>query len=84
MANLQTPLGNLFTDDAVSLLKEKAGEQIQPLIHELAELATAERTRNQISTLIKKEVHEYYENLPFFKKIFVSRENLLQEVDDLG
>ncbi len=83
LATLQTPLGELFTDEAVALLKEKAGEQIQPLVHELTALATTERTRNQISTLIKKEVHAYYENLPFFKKIFVSRDNLLQEVDDL-
>jgi uncharacterized membrane protein YheB (UPF0754 family) len=83
LTTLQTPLGNLFTDDAVALLKEKAGEQIQPLIHQLTELATAEKTKNQISALIKKEVHNYYENLPFFKKIFVSRENLLKEVDDL-
>ncbi|HEY8563331.1 MAG TPA: DUF445 family protein [Pyrinomonadaceae bacterium] len=83
LANMQTPLGNLFTEDAVALLKEKATEQIQPLVHELTELATAEKTKNQISALIKKEVHAYYENLPFFKKIFVSRENLLKEVDDL-
>ena len=83
LTNMQTPLGNLFTEDAVALLKEKAGEQIQPLVHQLSQLATAERTRNQISTLIKKEVHNYYEGLPFFKKIFVSRENLLGEVDDL-
>src|SRR5215204_6125226 len=83
LANSETPLGKLFTDDAVALLKEKASEQIQPLIHQLTELATAEKTKNQISALIKKEVHNYYENLPFFKKIFVSRENLLTEVDDL-
>jgi uncharacterized membrane protein YheB (UPF0754 family) len=83
LVNLNTPLGNLFTDDAIALLKEKAVEQIDPLIHELTELAAAEKTRRQISALIKKEVHNYYENLPFFKKIFVSRENLLKEVDDL-
>ncbi len=83
LANSETPLGNLFTDDAVALLKEKAGEQIQPIVHQLSELATAEKTRNQISSLIKREVHQYYENLPFFKKFFVSRENLLKEVDDL-
>ena len=83
LANTETPLGELFTEDAVSLLKEKAGEQIEPLIHQLTELAAAKRTRDQIGALIKKEVHDYYENLPFFKKIFVSRENLLKEVDDL-
>lgn len=83
LANTPTPLGDMFTIDAVSLLKEKAGEQIEPMAHHLTEIAAAERTRNQIGALIKKEVHDYYEALPFFKKIFVSRENLLGEVDDL-
>jgi uncharacterized membrane protein YheB (UPF0754 family) len=73
----------MFTPDAVGLLKEKAGEQIAPMAHHLTEIAAAERTRNQIGSLIKREVHNYYEALPFFKKIFVSRENLLGEVDDL-
>lgn len=82
-ANTETPLNKMFTDDAVDLLKEKAGGQIEPIVHQLAELATAERTRNQISTIIKHEVNDFYEDLPFFKKIFVSRENLLKEVDDL-
>lgn len=83
LANAETPLGSLFTDDAVALLKEKANDQIAPMAHHLTEIAAAERTRNQIGALIKREVHEYYEALPFFKKIFVSRENLLGEVDDL-
>ena len=83
LAKTPTPLGHLFTSDAVSLLKEKAGEQIAPMAHHLTEIAAAERTRNQISSLIKREVHNYYEALPFFKKIFVSRDNLLGEVDDL-
>lgn len=77
------PVGRMFTPDAVTLLKEKAAEQIEPAITKLTELAAAERTREQIGTLIKREVHDYYENLPFFKKIFVSRENLLSEVDEL-
>lgn len=83
IAFAETPLGRLFTDDAIGLLKEKAGEQIEPIVHQLAEIATAKRTRSQISALVKREVHNYYENLPFFKKIFVSRENLLREVDEL-
>jgi len=78
-----TPLGELFTSDAVSLVKEKAYEQIDPVIKQLTELAAAEKTRDQIGALIKHEVHDYYENLSFFKKIFVSRENLLDEVDSL-
>jgi len=83
LANTPTSIGDMFTPDAVSLLKEKAGEQIEPITHHLAEIAAAERTRNQIGALIKREVHDYYEALPFFKKIFVSRDNLLGEVDDL-
>ncbi len=83
LAGAETPLGHLFTDDAIALLKEKANEQVEPAIHQLTELAAAEKTRSQIGALIKKEVHEYYENLPFYKKFFVSRENLLSEVDDL-
>ncbi len=83
LAGSETPLGDLFTDDAVALLNEKANEQVEPAIRQLTELAASERTRNQIGALIKKEVHGYYENLPFYKKIFVSRENLLQEVDNL-
>jgi uncharacterized membrane protein YheB (UPF0754 family) len=83
LANTETPLGQMFTDDAVGLLKEKANEQLDPIIHQLTELLAAERTRTQISALIKKEVHDYYEQLPFFKKIFVSRDNLLGEVDAL-
>lgn len=79
----ETPLGSLFTDDAVLLLKEKANDQVSPITHHLTEIAAAERTRNQIGALIKKEVHQYYEALPFFKKIFVSRDNLIGEVDDL-
>ena len=83
LATAETPLGTLFTDDAIALLKEKANDQIAPMAHHLTEIAAAERTRNQIGALIKKEVHQYYEALPFFKKIFVSRENLIGEVDDL-
>jgi uncharacterized membrane protein YheB (UPF0754 family) len=81
--NSETPLGKMFTDDAVALLKEKANEQIKPAIKQIADIAANEKTRDQISALIKHEVHGYYENLSFFKKIFVSREMLLNEVDDL-
>ncbi len=83
LINSETPIGKMFTDDAVSLLKEKANDQIEPAIRQLADIAATDRTRDQISSLIKREVHDYYENLSFFKKIFVSRETLLGEVDDL-
>ena len=83
LVNTSTPLGEMFTADAIALLKEKANEQIAPVAHHLTEIAATERTRTQIGALIKREVHDYYENLPFFKKIFVSRDTLLNEVDDL-
>jgi uncharacterized membrane protein YheB (UPF0754 family) len=83
LANTVTPLSEMFTEDAILLLKEKVNEQIEPVVHQLAEIATAEKTRNQIGALIKNEVHDYYENLAFFKKVFVSRDSLLNEVDDL-
>ena len=83
LAETKTPLGQMFTDEAVNLLKEKANGQIEPIIHQLAEIATAQKTRNQIGALIKKEVQDYYEELPFFKKFFVSRDNLLNEVDEM-
>lgn len=83
LANTQTPLKDMFTDEAIELLKEKAVEQIEPIVHQLASIATEDRTKNQISALIKKEVHNYYEQLPFIKKMFVSRDTLLKEVDDL-
>lgn len=79
----ETPIGQLFTDEAVALLKEKANDQIAPVTHHLTQIAAEQRTRDQIASLIKKEIHEFYEGLSFFKKIFVSRENLLREVDDL-
>jgi uncharacterized membrane protein YheB (UPF0754 family) len=83
LMHVETPFGQMFTDDAIGLLKEKAVDQIDPIAHHLTEIAAAERTREKIGSLIKHEVHDYYENLPFFKKIFVSRDNLLREVDDL-
>ena len=83
LVRAETPIGQMFTDEAVNLLKEKANDQIAPVAHHLTEIAAAPRTRDQIGTLIKKEIHDFYENLSFFKKIFVSRENLLREVDDL-
>ena len=68
LAGTETPLGLMFTPDAIDLLKEKANEQIEPVVHRLTELAAAEKTRNQIGALIKHEVHDYYEALPFFKR----------------
>jgi len=76
-------LEEILTPESIELIKNKAAEQVKPVIHQLAEIATADKTRRKIASIIKKEVNNYYENLPFFKKIFVSRENLLKEVDNL-
>jgi len=83
MLSGSTPLGEMFTPEAVEFLKEKAREQVEPAVKQIAEFAATEKTRGQISALVKREVHDYYENLSFFKKIFVSRDNLLAEVDEL-
>lgn len=83
LLNSSSPVGEMFTPEAVEFLKEKAREQVEPAVKQIAEFATTDKTRGQISALVKREVHDYYENLSFFKKIFVSRDNLLDEVDDL-
>ncbi len=49
----------------------------------LAEIATNPKTRGQIGALIKREVDDYYGQLSFFKKIFVSRDRIHHEVDDM-
>ena len=54
-----------------------------PIVHHLAEIATSQTTRKQIGSLIKREVDEYYEQLSLFKKIFISRERIHREVDEL-
>jgi uncharacterized membrane protein YheB (UPF0754 family) len=56
---------------------------VPPIVHHLAEIATSQTTRKQIGGLIKKEVDEYYEQLSLFKKIFISRERIHREVDEL-
>lgn len=83
LVHAETPIGQMFTDEAISLLKEKANDQIAPVAHHLTQVAAEQRTRDQIGSLIKKEIHEFYDGLSFFKKIFISRENLIREVDDL-
>ncbi|MBX3281518.1 MAG: DUF445 family protein [Acidobacteria bacterium] len=83
LLNSSVPVGEMFTPEAVEFVKEKAREQVEPAVKQIAEFATTEKTRGQISALVKREVHDYYENLSFFKKIFVSRDNLLDEVDEL-
>jgi uncharacterized membrane protein YheB (UPF0754 family) len=83
VANTNTPLGEMFTPDFVQFAREKINEQVQPIIQQLTEIAASEKTKTQIASLIKTEVGEYYGQLPFYQKFFVSRDRLYKEVDEL-
>ena len=43
----------------------------------------AKTRATQIGALIKREVDDYYEQLSLIKKIFISRERIHREVDEL-
>ncbi len=83
LAQSRATLAEMFTPDTVALIKERIDEQIPPIVHHLADIATNKNTRTQIGSLIKREVDEYYGQLSFFKKIFVSRDKIHREVDDM-
>lgn len=82
-ANSNATLAELFTPDTVAILKERIDQQVPPIVHQLANIATAQNTRTRIGALIKREVDDYYEQLSFFKKIFVSRDRIHHEVDEM-
>jgi uncharacterized membrane protein YheB (UPF0754 family) len=83
LAHSQAPLAEMFTPETVGIIKERVDQQIPPIVQQLTEIATNSRTRTQIGALIKREVDDYYAQLSFFKKIFISRERIHTEVDDL-
>jgi uncharacterized membrane protein YheB (UPF0754 family) len=76
-------LSEMFTPETVAVVKERVDQQVPPVVHHLAEIATSQATRARIGALIKREVDDYYQQLSFFKKIFVSREKIHREVDEL-
>ncbi|HEX8853077.1 MAG TPA: DUF445 family protein, partial [Pyrinomonadaceae bacterium] len=76
-------LAEMFTPETVAIIKERIDRQVPPIVQHLTEIATNKRTRTQIGALIKREVDDYYQQLSFFKKIFVSRERIHTEVDDM-
>ncbi len=82
-AGSQMTVAEVFTPDTVELLKDRVAKQIPPIVHQITEIATQENTRGQIGSLIKREVDDYYDKLSFFKKIFISRDVIHKEVDDL-
>jgi uncharacterized membrane protein YheB (UPF0754 family) len=83
LAHSQATLADTLTPETVTLIKDRFDRQLPPIVHELAQIATSQRTRAQIGGLIKREVDDYYQELSFFKKIFISRERIHTEVDDL-
>jgi uncharacterized membrane protein YheB (UPF0754 family) len=83
LAHSQATLADVFTPETVALVKARIDAQLGPISEQLTEIATNKRTRTQIGALIKREVDDYYEQLSFFKKIFVSRERIHHEVDDM-
>ncbi|MFL6334018.1 MAG: DUF445 domain-containing protein [Pyrinomonadaceae bacterium] len=83
LAASRATLAEMFTPDTVAVIKERIDSQVPPVVQHLTELATSRDTRKQIGALIKREVDDYYKQLSFFKKIFVSRDQIHGEVDDL-
>jgi uncharacterized membrane protein YheB (UPF0754 family) len=78
-----TTLAEMFTPNTVAIIKERIDQQITPVVQHLTEIATSQKTRNRLETLIKHEVDEYYNQLNFIKKVFVSRDRLYREVDEM-
>ena len=83
LASSRATLAEMFTPDSVAVIKERVDSQVPPVVQHLTEIATNKGTRKQIGALIKREVDDYYQQLSFFKKIFISRERIHHEVDDL-
>ncbi len=83
LAGSNATLAETFTPDTIQFIKERIDQQVPPIVHHLAEIATSQTTRKQIGSLIKLEVDQYYEQLSLIKKIFISRERIHREVDDL-
>jgi uncharacterized membrane protein YheB (UPF0754 family) len=83
LAHTNSTLAETFTPETIAFIKERIDQQVPPIVHHLADIATSQSTRKQIGALIKLEVDQYYEQLSLFKKIFISRERIHREVDDL-
>ena len=83
LARSSATLAETFTPETVAFIKERIDSQVPPIVHELADIATSDNTRNQIGALIKREVDDYYDQLSLIKKIFISRERIHREVDEL-
>src|ERR1041385_944129 len=83
IARSQATLAETFTPETIAFIKDRIDQQVPPIVHHIADIATSQTTRKQIGGLIKHEVDDYYEQLSLFKKIFISRERIHREVDEL-
>ena len=83
LARSNAKLAETFTPETIAFIKDRIDQQVPPIVHHLADIATSQSTRKQIGGLIKLEVDQYYEQLSLFKKIFISRERIHREVDEL-
>ncbi len=83
LANSRATLSETFTPETIAFLKDRIDQQVPPIVHHLADIATSQSTSKRIGGLIKLEVDQYYEQLSLFKKIFISRERIHREVDEL-
>jgi uncharacterized membrane protein YheB (UPF0754 family) len=83
LARSEATLAEMFTPETVAVIKERVDREVPPIVRHLTDIATNQKTRSQIGALIKREVDDYYRQLSFFKKMFVSRERIHTEVDDL-
>ena len=83
LARSNATLAETFTPQTIAFIKDRIDQQVPPIVHHLADIATSLSTRKQIGGLIKREVDEYYEQLSLLKKIFISRERIHREVDEL-
>ena len=83
LARSNATLAEAFTPETIAFIKERIDSQVPPIVQHLADIATSQNTRKQIGALIKLEVDEYYEQLSLIKKIFISRERIHREVDEL-
>ena len=83
LAESNETLAETFTPETIVFIKDRIDEQVPPIVHQLADIATSQSTSKRIGGLIKLEVDQYYEQLSLIKKIFISRERIHREVDEL-
>jgi uncharacterized membrane protein YheB (UPF0754 family) len=83
LAGSRATLAEMFAPDTIAIIKERLDQQVPPLAQHLAGIATSQSTRARIGALIKREVDDYYQQLSFFKRIFVSRVKIHNEVDEM-